>query len=83
MSMEQLRSFVALHMSLTRCSFGHGLCAVRIYKLHLDKQQHLLLCHGYVHWVSHKRRELSCCVSQERGCVVLGYAMAAAPARRE
>ena len=32
------------------------------------------------------RREYccGCCVSQERGCVVLGYAMAAAsPARRE
>lgn len=61
----------------------------------------LLLCYGCVHWVSHKRRDYSVSIataatsareniamagmSARRGCVLLGYAMAAATAtcRRE
>ena len=53
----------------------------------------LLLLHGSVRWVSHERRDYNvsttmaaalaieycfgCRVAQEKGCVVLGYAMAA------
>ena len=66
-------------MCLRRYSLGHKLlCAVGIYETHLRNQQHFvaivavsigpampLCCH-------------SCCASQERGCIMLGYGMAAA-----
>ena len=53
------------------------------------KQRHYCWITAVSSWVSHERREnkcvccYSCCARQERGCVVLGYAMAAASARRE
>lgn len=53
------------------------------------KQQHSCWITAVSRWVSHERRENSvsaataACPRQERGCVVLGYAMAAASARRE
>ena len=53
------------------------------------KQQHSCCITAVSSWVSHERTENSvsaataACAWQKRGCVVLGYAMAAASSRRE
>lgn len=57
--MEQLRSFVALHMCITRSSLGHRLLC----EAHLAppiKRQELMLRHGCGHYVRQERRENPC-----------------------
>ena len=52
MTMLQLRSFIALHMDITRYLLGHGLlCAVGVCELHLKKKKHWHYCCITAVWV--------------------------------
>ena len=74
-------------MCLRKYWFGHKLlCAVGIYETHLRNRQHFVAVVAVSIGPGMSLYFHSCCASQERGCVVLGYgmgdALAAASASR-
>ena len=74
-------------MCLRKYWFGHKLlCAVGIYETHLRNRQHFVAVVAVSIGPGMSLYYHSCCASQERGCVVLGYgmgdALAAASASR-